>query len=372
MKRCSKFVPALVLSTFIVVCSSLAAADELKLEANQIQAMGLEFSSPERISRVPGAPWPGRVKVPPTRQAELIAPVTGRVRSVQRLHGSVQVGELLLELESDELRQAQQAWLETLAELALAEEEYQRAQRLYKIGSMSRKKFLQARNRHAILKDRAGAQRSDLRFSGMTEEEISELEKARDIDGVVRIRAPRDGVLAPMVAVPGQEVQRGERLSVISDASQVVVNIPLPISEAEGLEVGQGVMLERNALQGRVVWIAHEVDAMTQRVVVHARFDNAVGRLLPGELVLARFLAEMPEGQVAWRLPATGLVELEGAPTVFRRTEQGVEPLSVEVLTRDASEVVVRPSGSVVATPDVQLLTRGAVYLKPMIGNDDE
>lgn len=372
MKRFSELVPVLALSGVIVAFSPFSGADELKLEAHQIEAMGLEFSAPEQISRVPGPPWPGRVKVPPTQQVEVIAPVTGRIRSVQQLHGAVESGALLLELESDALRQAQQAWLETLADLALSEEEYRRAQRLYKAGSMSRKKFLQAQNRHAVLVDRAGAQRADLRFSGMTEQEIAALEKERSINGVVRVRALRNGILAPMVAVPGQEVQRGDRLSVISDAAKVVVDIPVPVSEAIRLETGQGVMLERNALQGRVVWIAREADPLTQRVAVHARFDNAEGHLLPGELVRVRFLDELPEGQVAWRLPATGLVELGGVPTVFRRTEQGVEMVSVEVLSRDASGVVVRPSGGVAETPGVRLLTRGAVYLKPMIGGDDE
>ena len=372
MKRFATLLPVLALSAGLGSVMFPAQAVELPLDARQIEAMGLAFAVPERIREVPGPAWSGRVKLPPVHRAEVVAPVAGRVRTVQHLHGPVRTGEVLLILESDELRQLQQDWLATLAELKPAQEEYRRARRLYKAGSLSRKKFLQAEQRYTVLGDRAGAQRGRLVFAGMTEAELTDLEKRRDLNGMVRLRAPRDGFLAPMDTVPGRRVQRGERLSVVSDTAWIAVHIPVPAAVARRLEPGQGVVLDQQGRRGEIAWIGRSVDPRTLRVSVHARFDNADGSLLAGELVRVRFLAGQAKGRGAWRLPAAGLVEVDGAPTVFRRTPQGAEPIPVEVLARDAERVVVRPTGNLDDADGVQLLTRGAVYLKPMLEGGEE
>lgn len=353
------------------IFSGMAQGAAIALDQAQIDAMGLTFQSPETITQVEGYPYPAMAAIPANRQTTIAAPANGLVREVHVVHGDVHAGTPIITLESATLLAAQQDWLTTLADLSLAQSEYKRAKSLREAGSLSQKKFLQAENRYTVLKRQQQMQKRQLLYLGLSPEQLQTLEKTRKLIADITLEAPHDGVLFDLMVTPGDRVEAGATLARVGATDQIVVDVDVPLDEAATLEVGQTAIAQNRPRQGRIAFIDRRANPLTQRVTIHALFDNSDGAFRPGELLRLQFVSPLAKQRTAWRLPVRGVIEVEGVPTIFLRRNDGLEPLAVELLMRDSRFAVVRAPATESAE-SVQLLTSGAVYVKAMLGGNEE
>jgi Cu(I)/Ag(I) efflux system membrane fusion protein len=165
----------------------------------------------------------------------------------------VKKGELLFELYSPTLVNAQQEYLAALA------------------------------SNNAGLKS---ASRERLLALGISEREISRLDKERSVSQRVRVYADTDGVIAMLGVREGMYVTPATEVMSIAQLDKVWVVAEVFERQSAWVERGQTATVELDYLPGMVLsgtvdYVNPELDPKTRTLKVRLRFDNASTRLLP-------------------------------------------------------------------------------------------
>jgi membrane fusion protein, copper/silver efflux system len=133
----------------------------------------------------------------------------------------------------------------------------------------------------------AEAARQRLRLLGMTDSQITAIER----EGIVRTRftltAPISGVIAELGVREGATVTAGQTLYRIVDLSSVWVNAEVPETQASWVVPGARVEARvpaypNSVFTGRVGALLPEVNSATRTVRARIEVDNPGGRLKPG------------------------------------------------------------------------------------------
>ncbi|WP_294946539.1 efflux RND transporter periplasmic adaptor subunit [Sulfurivirga sp.] len=339
------------------------AAAGLELNAEQVKALGLQFAPFEPVARVEGYAWPAQVDIPLAHRDLVAAPVSGRIARIHVVHGPVKQGQPLFELDSAELVQMQQAYLDARARLTQAEKNFARAQRLYKAGSLSQKQYLAARTALETARNDKLARYEALLNAGLTLGQIKALAGGGKPVRTLTLHAPKDGLLFDLQVERNQRVDANAPLAHVGEIEPVVADVALPVSEVKNIHLGQTVTVDGLPIHGQVAYIARQADPETQRVSVHVRFDNAKGRLLPGQFIRVHFVEGTPAP--AWRVPNRAVVDLEGTPAVFVREGKHIEARPVELIDRDGRWAIVALGEQPDA--DARVVSFGAIFLKGMM-----
>ena len=335
----------------------------LELNAEQIKALGLQFAPFEPVARVKGYAWPAQVDIPLAHRDLIAAPVSGRISKIHVVHGPVTQGQPLFELDSAELVRLQQAYLDALAQLTEARKNFERAQRLYKGGSLSQKQYLAARTALETTRNRKLATHEALLNAGLTLGQIKALAEGGKPMRTLTLRAPKDGLLFDLQVERNQRVDANAPLTHVGEIEPIMADVALPVDTVRNIRLGQTVTVNGLPLRGQVAYIARQADPETQRVSVHVRFDNAEGRLLPGQFIRVHFVDGTPAP--AWRVPGRAVVDLEGAPVVFVRDGEHIEARPVELIDRDGRWAIVALAEQ--PNKDARVVSFGAIFLKGMM-----
>ncbi|HET9113603.1 MAG TPA: efflux RND transporter periplasmic adaptor subunit [Burkholderiales bacterium] len=124
-----------------------------------------------------------------------------------------------------------------------------------------------------------------LRVLGMSAAEIRQL-SADPTAGVI-LRAPANGVVSTLNALPGQSVTAGATLMRIDDPARLWLNVAIPQAEIAGIRAGTQAQIRIDALPGRifsgtVAAMLPEVDARTRTQTARIVLDNPDNALAPG------------------------------------------------------------------------------------------
>lgn len=250
-----------------------------------------------------------------TLQSEIV----GRINRVLFREGSqVNQGQVLVELDDSELR-AEMAALQT--QLELAEETYNRRQRLRQGGLVSEEDYDEARNNRNVLQTRI---------------DLLDARLAKTV-----IRAPFSGVIGLRQVSPGELIDRDTPIANLVIVEELKLTFGLP-------EVYQSRLRERLRVSLRVAGVEQRfeaevyawdprIDEASRTIRVRARVDNPERLLLPGnfatvELSLQRF----PN---ALMVPATALVRGLEQNTVYVLQEGKAVARTVQVGIRTRDQV---------------------------------
>ncbi|MGB6231271.1 MAG: efflux RND transporter periplasmic adaptor subunit [Litorimonas sp.] len=201
---------------------------------------------------------------------------------------------------------------EAQASARIAQEELDRAERLFERGALAERE-LQVRRRDLAL---AEAQLQSARVQGS--------------DRV--IRAPFDGVVGLRRISMGATVRPGDPIVRIDQIDTLDLDFPVPATRLFAVGTGQRVVARASArpgelFEGEVRTVDSTVDPVTRSILVRAEIDNAEGRLKPGMLMTV-------EVETA---PRTAVLVNEGAVVPFGRD---VSVLRVD--ERDGEAVVMQ------------------------------
>jgi Cu(I)/Ag(I) efflux system membrane fusion protein len=145
--------------------------------------------------------------------------------------------------------------------------------------------------------------RQRLREFGMTDEQITELERTANPQSRLTIYSPQGGTVVEKLAVEGNYVKAGDPIYRIAELSTVWLMLKLFPADATRIRFGQRVeavvqSLPGEKLFGRVAFIDPTVDPKTRTVGVRAEFLND-GRLRPGDYAEAFITLPIgPQGKV--------------------------------------------------------------------------
>ncbi len=135
--------------------------------------------------------------------------------------------------------------------------------------------------------------RQRLREFGMTDEQLTELERSGKAESRLTIYAPQGGTVVEKLAVEGNYVKAGDPVYRIAELSTVWLMLRLFPEDATRIRFGQSVeatiqSIPGETLIGRVAFVDPTVDLKTRTVGIRVELLNADRRLRPGDYATAR------------------------------------------------------------------------------------
>jgi membrane fusion protein (multidrug efflux system) len=270
--------------------------------------------------------------ITPQRRVTVSAEVAARVLQTMVDDGTVvRKGAPLVRLDDREIRlQIEEARSSVSREqVDLAKGDFERKERLFADGAVTRSALDQAKNRYLSLDS---AYRT-------AEARIAQL---RERAAKTRVNAPLDGVVAQMLVEPGEFVGPGAPLVVIEDMEEILVVVEVADRDVVRLRPLQVVEATSDAFPGRIFQgVVERVGAVANPVTrgfeVEARIGNPDGELRSGMITTIRIVLEKRRCLV---VPARALLdEREGEARVLLVSDGTARSVAVAIGRRQDRDV---------------------------------
>ncbi len=246
---------------------------ELKLSPTAMKLADIQTVPVERKYVTADIRIKGKITYDETRLANITAWVPGRIDRLYVDYTGITVkkGEHMVYLYSPDLLAAQEELLQAI--------------RTVNELKQSRMKIMQETALQTL-----EASREKLRLWGVTEAQISRMEKQGKPSDHVTIYAPMGGIVIQKNVQEGAYVNTGTRLYTIADLSRLWIELDAYESDLVWLRYGQGVRVETEAypgeiFKGTIAFIHPVLDAETRTVKVRVNVPNEDGRLKPDMFV---------------------------------------------------------------------------------------
>lgn len=228
----------------------------------------------------------------------------GVVRSVSAALGqAVEAGTPLAVVDSPELSDAKSAYLQSLSARDLRLELYTRTKELFDKRLIPGKDEMEARTalEEARLAMQAAALR--LRALGLTEEQVAEVEKGKDVSAALVVTAPFAGTVVAASAVVGEMASPDRPLFEIASLERMWVAIDLPEGDLTRVAAGQRAVFLLESFPGKkfvgkVVALGAAVDDQTRTVKAYAEVKNPDGLLRARMFGRAEITVKAPEAKI--------------------------------------------------------------------------
>lgn len=263
------------------------------------------------------------------RQVTHISPrIEGTVRKVHASLGErVRRGQPIVELESVQLGEAESDYLAAQASLRLARSSFERQEQLRKEQISSEREYLSARQEHEAAQIRARSAQEKLARLGVSQGDVERLASAGRSagDGALVVRAPADGIVLEMHAVPGELVKPDESIVTVGDVSSVWVWADLHEDQlGRVLDAQRGGKLSAEiavkafpdvSFPGSVDFVGPTMDERTRTVKVRVAAANPEAKLRAGMFASVRVF--LPGQEEALAVPRAAVLSDEGRSFVF-------------------------------------------------------
>ena len=334
----------------------------LTLTTETIQRAGIEL-----VPVTLGAAGSSAVRVPGTiepngyKQVVVTPLVAGRVtRVLAELGDQVRSGQVLLQVYSPELADAQTKYLAAKAELEAHEQELTRTTKLVTIGAASLQEMERLHAEHAAKVAGVQSLRARLVLLGMPAPAIDALSPGKEIEATTDIPAPIAGVVTERAANVGLNVDTTTKVFTVVDLSSVWVVGALYERDFSRVRVGSAASVTTTAdpshgRQGHVSYIDPHVSADTHTARVRVELSNPHQELRLGMYADIEFAATASRHAVLVPRSAVQTVNDRQVVYIANPTEPG-KFTEREVHVGDAAgeqvEVVsgVQPGDRVVST----------------------
>ena len=331
----------------------------LKLSEAQIKAAGIETRVIESEKAADDLVTPATIVVPPQQLRIVAAPAAGLVETILvSPDEDVREGAPLAQLKSQDLVEAQRAFLAAAAEEALAAEKLRRDEQMYRERIIAERRLLTTRAEAALARSRLDEQQQLLILHGMSEADVAQLRKDRRMVPSLTVRAPISGVVLQRHATAGERVAAAAPLATIANLSPIWANLQVPLARVAALSHVDKVVLPSLGLEGRLVRVSRSADTATQSVTAVAEFEPRNAAVRPGQAVQA-IVRISSDGAPQWRVPAASVVHHGGLEWVFLRTDQGCRAGTVELIAETTETASIRAdlrAGERVATRGILAL----------------
>jgi cobalt-zinc-cadmium efflux system membrane fusion protein len=268
----------------------------------------------------------GRIEANDQWVTRIGASVTGRVTEVLVDVGHrVSAGQVLAQLSSPELTQAQLNYLRAHAATSLAERAVDRARQLIQADVIGSAELQRRESELSIARAEWRAATDQLRLLGLSDAAIERLREKGQLSSVTNIMATRSGVVVERKVSTGQVAQPGDPLFTVADLSRVWVVGALPEQAAASVQLDQQVDIEVPALgsrhfNGKVVFVSDTIHPETRTLTVRTQVDNPKGTLKP-QMLATLSITGQPMQQLA--VPEAAVVRENDRDHVYVQTAPG-------------------------------------------------
>src|SRR5437867_201211 len=270
-------------------------AFEISLTPDAIERAGIRIAEVKSQTSVSVMTVPGTVMSNAYRDTKVNALVGGIVRQVTvELGASVRRGAPLAVIFSGELADAQMKYVSMQAMLEADHQKLERTQKLVALGSASRQELEEVTAVHTGHETEVAAARQRLLLLGLSADRVAKLESASQVVSEVTVSSPADGLVISRAVNPGQVINAGQELFVVTDLSTVWVIGDLYERDFSRVRVGSPATvtiasMPGRTLKGSVAYIDPRVDAPTRTAKVRVEVPNRGGDLRLGMFVTVSF-----------------------------------------------------------------------------------
>jgi membrane fusion protein, heavy metal efflux system len=332
----------------------------IRYSADFAKRSKIELASCELGSLSPIVSVTGTVDFDPQLVAAIGARIPGRVKRILKYPGDhVKAGEVLAELESAELGQAQTALLATRAHAEAAVANEKRETLLAEQHVSSQRDAELARAGALAAKADVIAAEQKLRALGGT---------AAGQVGVLELASPIAGKLIDLHVSRGQSIDPTLTAFRVADLSRLWIDLAVFERELGHIREGDGVEISPQTdvsvvAHGKIAHVGDVIELDTRSADVRVVIDNVDGALRPGQSVLAKIqTARTSEPAPLVRLDA--VTSIDGKPTVFvAHDETSVEPRTVVLGPKNATHTLITSGLS----PGERVVVSGVFPLKAEI-----
>ncbi len=324
------------------------------------QHAGLVFAAPQARSLSPVLHVTGTVEFDPARVAAIGARIAGRVREVRVVEGdAVKPGQVLAEIESAELGEAQATLISARAHFEAASANARRELELAaaKISSHREAELATAT---------AAAARADL---DAAEQRIRAMGASAHAEpGSLLLTSPIAGKVVERRVTRGQFVEPTLTAFRVADLHRVWLQLAVFERDLGAVHAGDRVDLVAPGqatplVQGAVAYVGEVIDLATKTAQVRVVVEQRETPLRPGQSVSAAIHTSAPLAQKLV-LPRDAVTSVDGRPTVFvAGGALAVEPRAVQLGSQDATHVEIEAG----LRADEQVAVSGVFALKSEI-----
>jgi membrane fusion protein, heavy metal efflux system len=249
-----------------------------------------------------------------SRTVPVISLATGRVVEIKaRLGDTVKKGQILLRVQSPDISGAFSDYRKAVADEALAQKQFERAQILYDKGAISLNDFQVAEDAESKAKVDVETTLEHLRVLGVDKDHPG---------AVVNIAAPVSGIITDQQVTNAAGVQglSGSNPFTISDLSRVWVVCDVYENDLAHVHLGETADLRLNAypdkvMKGRISNIGPILDPNVRTAKVRVEVENPGGLMRLGMFVTASFQGQKKERLAA--VPANAVLHLHDRDWVY-------------------------------------------------------
>ena len=322
--------------------SADASVKGLTLTTAQQSAMGMQMELAKQTDLVPSAIYPAQATIPLQTMRSLSSPLSGQIIKLNYVHGPIQKGQVIAEIESPDLLKIQESFLATLSDLQISRQNLNRVRQLNKSGVSSTKKLQQALSEVKKLSLKKMQFEKNLMLIGMAESAIQNLETTLKLQPAnLDIKSPIDGQLFDLEVRLGERVAQNQTIISLGETNPIILVVRVPVETANDMREGQKVEVVANAKIGEVKHIDPMVDPMTQSVDIHITVQNDDHKLRPGQLFKVRFLTE--QKTTTYQISASAISQYNGKTVVFLQQKDFIQALPIQVVNITNKQLYFKP-----------------------------
>ena len=335
---------------FLIMLPVLVFSEALKLDQNVMQKLGIKLHT-VKIERVKDTlTLPSKVSEYSGLVAEVFPPVSGVVKKVFVKEGDkVKKGAPLALVYSPQIADLQAQIRMAKVKLQTAQETLKREEMLYREEVIPYARYYGAKIDYERAKGEYEALLASLRSFGEV------------INDTVLIRSPISGYVIEQKVFTGSGVDISKEMFKVHSHEKLWVYAYAVPEDATKVKVGMMgyVLWQGQKLEGKVDYVAHEVDPNTKRVPVRLLVNNVRDLLRPGLMVQTTI--ELGSVSGVW-LPLQAVQKVNGRDAVFVKIPEGFSVKPVRKIRQEGEWVLVEglKEGEKVATS-------GLVFLKSQV-----
>lgn len=289
----------------------------IPVSQQQFESNGFKLGSLEQREFPEVVESSGVLDVPPENRATVSTILGGFVKKAPLLIGDrVKKGQVLLVLESQEVLQLQQRYLEVHNQLEYLESEYRRNSTLYQENITSEKNYLQAKSNYETQRATHQGLAQQLRMLNISPQAVQQ----GSLVSQISIPSPIQGSVSKVNVTQGSYVSPATEIMEIVNNEDLHLELTVFEKDILKLREGQPIRFKIPGAStaeywGEVLLVGVSIDDANRSITVHGHLMGKEAGLLPGMFVEATILTESKKG---WSLPEAAVVSPEGVTQVLR------------------------------------------------------
>ncbi|MDQ1351058.1 MAG: Efflux transporter periplasmic adaptor subunit [Acidobacteriota bacterium] len=277
----------------------------------------------------------GKVLAPIDGKAIVGYAFPGRVIKLKVSLGQwVKSGSPLVTLECEATGNARSEYLKAFTEFQLAQQNFEREERLFSKDIGAKKDFLQTKAQLEIAGSNLEAAEKKLMVMGFPGTQIQEFSKAKNITPYVTINAPIDGRVIRIDAVPGSMIEPATEIMILLDPSRLCIDAEIYEKDLAKIKLHQEVQIAVPAypsetFSGRISYIGDIVHPETRTITVRTLVPNKDFKLKPG--MFADIDIRLERREKALTVPIEAVLDNLDQKIVFTREADSFICKAVEI-----------------------------------------